>query len=366
MSDRYADPRQAARVLATLSAEVEHSAELTDPDSWAAVRVAWVAACDEVDALGDRGFGASTRAAIRRLGLLYLGRKPSGPGGRPAAALELPTLVQVADVVAEVALFAMELEYGANPHLAKDFLAYYRELTADVYPESVVDFLIAYTALRRVKACALRPATDGSAEPDLVHIADIVLRHLRRALPTLVCIGGLPGTGKSTLAEAYSDRDGAIYLNTDDIRRGLRGTHEVAELSQVWGRGAYSARATAAVYDELLRRAGVALREGCSLVLDASWSDAGQRRRAHELALEHHAVPVDILCEVDERAAYRRLWRSPSGYSSAGVHIRESMVHAFDPWPAAHRVETDGSVDAALVRVRQVVADTVGEYVADG
>jgi hypothetical protein len=51
----------------------------------------------------------------------------------------------------------------------------------------------------------------------------MTLKHLRAAVVTLVIVGGLPGTGKSTLSAAVAGRLGFAVLSSDQIRKELAG-----------------------------------------------------------------------------------------------------------------------------------------------
>ena len=51
----------------------------------------------------------------------------------------------------------------------------------------------------------------------------MTLAHLRAGAVTLVLVGGLPGTGKTTLAGALADRLGFTVLSSDRIRKELAG-----------------------------------------------------------------------------------------------------------------------------------------------
>ena len=76
---------------------------------------------------------------------------------------------------------------------------------------------------------------------------------------SLVLVGGLPGTGKSTLAGALADRLGFTVLSSDRIRKELAGVPAGQRCAALWGTGIYAAAWTEQVYAELPGAPG-----GCS------------------------------------------------------------------------------------------------------
>ncbi len=104
--------------------------------------------------------------------------------------------------------------------------------------------------------------------------------------PRLLAIGGLSGTGKSTLAAALAPSvgpaPGAIHLRSDVERKVLAGVAETARLDA----GHYGPEASRRVYEVLLTRARQALAAGQGVILDAVFAAPGERQAAELLARE--------------------------------------------------------------------------------
>lgn len=87
--------------------------------------------------------------------------------------------------------------------------------------------------------------------------------------PRLIAIGGLSGTGKSTLARllapAVPGGVGAVHLRSDIVRKNLSGVAETDRLPPE----AYGPGTAEAVYTRLQQLAGAALRGGQSVIVDA-------------------------------------------------------------------------------------------------
>ena len=89
----------------------------------------------------------------------------------------------------------------------------------------------------------------------------------------LALVGGLPGTGKTTVGGALADRFGAVLLSSDRLRKELAGLDPADARLRRLRRGALQpGRAPTSCTRELLHRAGALLARGESVVLDASWT----------------------------------------------------------------------------------------------
>jgi uncharacterized protein len=107
---------------------------------------------------------------------------------------------------------------------------------------------------------------------------------LKPATCRLVCIGGLSGTGKSTLAmnlaSSLGSQPGAIHVRSDVERKVLAGVAETQRLNTEW----YSPSSSIRVYAAILARARKALEAGHSAVVDAVFANGSERDAAESLA----------------------------------------------------------------------------------
>jgi predicted kinase len=245
----------------------------------------------------------------------------------------------------------MDLERLGDGRAATELVTRYGEFSGHPLPDALIHHYIAYRALVRAKVSTVRGVqqldADRAAAPatfDLAHrLVQLCIEHLRQGEVRLVLVGGLPATGKSTLAEAIGRRRGWPVLRSDVVRKQRAGLDPTTPAAAGYGAGLYEASATEAVYDELRREAGVLLRMGESVVVDASWTSAFQRARARELAADTAARIVELRCEVAPTIATSRLQaRTLRGgdASDATVAIAEQMRLDEDRWPEATAVET--------------------------
>ena len=193
-------------------------------------------------------------------------------------------------------------------------------------------------------------ATAASDAAEAVHAArqllDLCVAHLEKARVRLVLVGGLPGTGKTTLAEAIGTRRSWTVLRSDVLRKQMAGLAPTTGAAAAFQNGLYEPSVTDAVYAELLKQTSVMLRMGESVILDASWTSNVQRELARRMASTERAQIVELQCEIDAEAARARL-RSRAEHgggqdaSDATPAVAARMAQLQDAWPEAVSVRTD-------------------------
>jgi hypothetical protein len=144
---------------------------------------------------------------------------------------------------------------------------------------------------------------------------------LQPAPARLVAVGGLSGTGKSTLAAALAPEigraPGAILLRSDVERKHLFAVEETTRLPDE----AYGEAASRETYARLTRKAGLALRAGHCVVIDAVHAHGREREAAARLA-------------ADLGVAFTGLWLE----APLGLRLRRVGVRARDASDADARI----------------------------
>jgi aminoglycoside phosphotransferase family enzyme/predicted kinase len=279
---------------------------------------------------------------------------PDGP--RILDCIEFSDELRWGDVLNDVAFLAMDLERLGAPALADLLLAWHREFSADTWPESLAHHFVAYRAAVRAKVTSIRHEQGESHAADLVRsLLGLAVDHLERGRVRLVLIGGLPGTGKSTLCAALADRLRVVVLRTDELRAGH------AEDGGAYGQGRYAPTAVGENYRVLLDQAAPLLRSGESVVLDGSWSRNDLRSLAAELARDTLSDLVELHCVAPSSITNARIaerTRRGDDPSEATQMVAEAMAASFDEWPAASIVDTNRSVDEAVAEALRALGAT--------
>ncbi|WP_280474792.1 AAA family ATPase [Nocardia farcinica] len=277
-------------------------------------------------------------------------------GFRILDCLDFDDELRYVDGLDDAAFLAMDLEFRGFRYRAAEFLDEYTRAADDPAPASLRHHYIAYRAMIRAKTDCLRVTQgDAHAAAGARRHVDLAISHLRRGAVRLVLAGGLPGTGKSTLAARLADTTGAALLAADDVRAELRASGMITGGSGVFGAGAYEPAAKDRVYTELLERAGLLLERGVPVVLDATWSHRAHRARAAALAEQTTSEPVLLHCTCPADVAEARIAARRAGNSDATPAIAGALAASADPWPEAVPLDT--------TRPRQqVLAEALREY----
>lgn len=216
--------------------------------------------------------------------------------GAPRAfdALEFDERLATIDTLYDLAFLVMDLDVRGHRPEACIVLNRYLWRTRDASDIDGLAALPLFLSLRAAiralvgaQKCRLEDGAPPAADAERARVyLDAALAYLRDAgAPRLVAIGGLSGTGKSTLGGALAPRlgraPGALHLRSDLERKALAGVEETERLPAA----SYTRASSDAVYARLLDRAGRALAAGHSVVLDAVWLRQGER----ELARRHGA-----------------------------------------------------------------------------
>ena len=207
-------------------------------------------------------------------------------------AIEFNERFRIADVAADVAFPAMELDARGRRDLAASFLADFAMESADYDLYAVIDFYLSYRAWIRGKVAsflAADPSTSSDKAQRKAREAKTLFELARRYsaahtdLGPVLAVGGLIGAGKSTLARALGRSLSLPVVDSDRARKALAGILATKQAPPQ----AYSEAFTHQTYQELFRRADVVLGSRRGVVLDATFRERDFRRRARDLAVRH-------------------------------------------------------------------------------
>lgn len=280
---------------------------------------------------------------------------PDGP--RILDCLEFDDHLRHVDGIDDIAFLAMDLERLGAAQLGTLLYQHYLRFTGDTAPDALWHHYLAYRAFVRVKvACHRYDQGDRLAKAVAADYAGIALRHTRLAAVRLVLVGGLPGSGKTTLASALADRLGAALLQSDLIRKELLGRPGAWHAPAPYREGIYSPVHTSSTYHELVRRARDLLALGETVVLDASWLSSEHRALAAEVAANTHSELVALECVAPDSVRANRIVTRTGSPSDATPPVARAMAAAADPWPEAFPVDTAGSITGSVAQALRAAA----------
>jgi len=279
-------------------------------------------------------------------------------------AIEFDEALATTDVLYDLAFLLMDLgERGWRP-AANRVLNRYLVETGDPAElpglAAMALFVSTRAAIRaKVTAAALPHATGDAAaalRAEATRYFDFAEAVLVPAAPRLFAVGGLSGTGKSTLAARIAPDlapfPGAVHLRSDVIRKRLMG---VAELEPLLESG-YTQDVTARVYRALLDEAAAALQAGQSVVVDAVHQRPHERTDLADLARRLDVAFTGLWLEAPVPILVSRAdARSGDASDATGAVVEAQAVRDIGPldW---HRIPAGGRVEATLAAARAALA----------
>lgn len=161
---------------------------------------------------------------------------------------------------------------------------------------------------------------------------------------TLVVFSGVPGSGKSAVAEGVGAALDVPVFAVDWLLGALSpfgGRHRLDLLS------IGAELLTTLAYRELVA--------GRSAIIDTTSEDAGSRARWESLAAAAAAVFVPVVCVCSDPALHRERvegrQRGIPGWADAGDWLDvTSRLAAFPPWPGSVEIDTVRPLDACVAQ----------------
>jgi len=258
--------------------------------------------------------------------------------GRPILfdGIEFNPSLRWIDTMSELAFLLMDMEEKGRSPSAQRLLNGYMESSGDYQGLDLLRFYQVYRAMVRAKVSAIRRHQEEPGADEWKQLGKEFSAYLskardytRKGSPVLLITHGLSGSGKSTLAAELVEALPALRLRSDVERKRLLGLAPETRTGSRPGGGIYTVDLTRKTYAQLLELAEGILRSGFSVVVDATFLKAGQRRPFQELA-RRQRVPfliLDLQVAVKELRA-RVVKRQAEGRdpSEAGLKVLEAQL----------------------------------------
>ncbi len=280
-------------------------------------------------------------------------------------AIEFDDSFSCIDVLYDLAFLVMDLDrHGLDAH-ANLLLNRYLEKTFDYGGLALLPlFLSCRAALRaHVRASAARLASGekkDTAEAEARTLFVAAQSFLAPAVPLLIALGGVSGTGKTTLAcdlaPAILPKPGAVILRSDVFRKHLAQVSETQRLPQ----SAYSDTARQHVYDELLSTAETVLRGGYSVILDAVHGREDERAAAEAVAVKAGARFQGLWLDAPPNILEQRIRARRGDASDATVEVLRGQLSAVATPTAWSKVDCSRDREHTLRDAARAIAPPAG------
>ncbi|NTE86370.1 AAA family ATPase [Agrobacterium rubi] len=169
----------------------------------------------------------------------------------------------------------------------------------------------------------------------------------------LIIFGGLPGSGKSTIAQALAQRLQATYLRVDTIEQAIRLSNSMAAGADVGSAG----------YVALYRIAADNLELGQTVIADTvnriEITRAAFRKTATDA--QRAFLEIEISCSDPELHRHRAETRQSTIEGHISPTWKDIQARTFEPWNADLRIDTAVlSVEESVARIMDVIRYRLG------
>jgi predicted kinase len=264
--------------------------------------------------------------------------------GRPVPfdALEFDETLGTIDVTYDLAFLLMDLEHRLNRAAANRVFNRYVARTGDADLVTGLPVCLSMRAMIRAHVEA-RSGRPGEVDTYLAAAP----RYLKPPPPVVVALGGLPGSGKSTIARALAPSlgaaPGALVPRSDEIRKRQHGVRPEQRLPP----SAYTEQKSMEVFSEIARMAEVAAKGGHAVIADATFMDQAHRSMVEAAAKRAGSPFLGFWLTAPLAELERRIAARVGDASDATVAVLHAAA-ANDPGPGDWRA-VDAS-DAATVQ----------------
>ncbi|TIO73985.1 MAG: aminoglycoside phosphotransferase [Mesorhizobium sp.] len=262
--------------------------------------------------------------------------------------IEFNDQIATIDVLYDLAFLLMDLWHRGFPQFANLVMNRYLDDADDEDGFVLLPFFMAVRAAVRAHVTATQVEEGSSNATELIAEARSYFELARALLtetpPRLIAIGGLSGSGKTTVAEALAPHigapPGARVVESDRIRKAMHGVAAETRLPDKAYRPGVSER----VYRQIAWRAELILAEGGSVVADAVFDNPDDRDRIERAAREIKVPFAGFWLSANPSVLWRRVSERKGGPSDATIDILSRQLQRDAGSLSWRRIEADRSI----------------------
>jgi len=276
--------------------------------------------------------------------------------------IEFSDLIACIDVLYDLAFLLTDLHHRTLKQLCNRVFNRYIDLSGDDEGVPILPFFMSLRAA--VRAHVVAAAAKSTETADLRHsqlveaksYLDSAVELLQPRPARLVAIGGLSGTGKSTIAATIAGElgvgPGARILRSDVLRKQLFGKAPEERLPET----EYSMAVNTRVYAALETRAAALLAAGHSVVIDAVSARAEERAAMAEMARKAGVAFTGLWLEARAATLLSRIEsRSKDASDATAEVLRHQLAYDLGEIDWAH-LNVDRSIDEIVKDIWRVLS----------
>jgi aminoglycoside phosphotransferase family enzyme/predicted kinase len=274
--------------------------------------------------------------------------------------LEFSTELATIDIQYDLAFLLMDLWHSNLRAEANIVFNRYLDLSpADEDAIALMPLLLAVRAAIRAHVLAaqsMRAGRDRAIAANARTYLDLTLGLIRPVQLRLIAIGGLSGTGKSSLARILGGdigrAPGARIFRNDVLRKRLAGLPPETRLS----RSGYSEQAAALVYDSSDTMAAAALSLGQSVIADGVFARRDQRLKIEAVARKVGAGFDGLWLEAPGETRVARVGSRGADASDADTAVAQAQADlAVGNLGGWQRISAAGPLDEVATEARHAL-----------
>lgn len=276
----------------------------------------------------------------------------------PFDAIEFDESIATIDILYDLAFLLMDLWEKGLQTQANMVLNRYLWGSPDLEGEldglAALPLFMSLRAAVRAKVEALRLAEvagDARDPGEAWRYFAFARAFMTETPPRLVAVGGLSGTGKSTIAARLAPRvgraPGAVHLRSDVERKRMFGVAEHRRLPEQ----AYARPVTERVFAALREQAALALASGQSVIVDAVHRRPEERQAIADVAATLHVPFAGVWLETPvDTAAERVTARRDDASDATAAIVARQAAQPTGPITWA-RIDASGNIDDVVAAV---------------
>jgi hypothetical protein len=282
--------------------------------------------------------------------------------GRPVLfdAIEFSEAIATVDVLYDLAFLLMDLAHRGHAAAAAGVWNTWLALMDDERHHAMAGamglFVAMRAAIRAMVALDLAAQKQGheraAQEEGARGFLSTALAASRRPRLRLIAVGGLSGTGKTTLARALAPLlappPGALHLRSDVERKRMFGRDELQRLPE----SCYTPEISRRVYDRLARRAALALESGWPVIVDAVYARAEERAAIARVAAQAGAEFTGLWLAAPPKVLRSRVAARRGDASDATPQVVERQLEWAEPPADWLRLDASGPPQDVLRQAR--------------
>ena len=311
-------------------------------------------------------FLAESERALDRVGGLLDARRADGKVKRCHGDLHLrniclydgePTLfdciefsdeIASIDVLYDLAFLLMDLEHRGLRALGNAVFNRYLDRAPDEAGLAALPLMLSIRAGVRAKVAVAGSSPDAAQAEEAGAYLALARDLLRAQPPRLIAVGGLSGSGKSSvaagLAPGFAPAPGARLLRSDVLRKTLMGVAPEERLPAE----AYSAAVNARVYAALRTRAMTTIASGYTAIVDATFIDEAQRQDIEAASREAGAPFEGLWLAAPDSVLLQRVEARRGDASDADRAVLTRQLSAATGTMSWAQVDASGNLDQSV------------------